>query len=52
MNNIKKCTKCQEEKTLDNFATTNKGKTLRAMCRSCVSEYNKKYNKENEGKCD
>jgi len=50
VDNIKKCTKCQEEKSLNDFATTNKGKTLRAMCRSCVTEYNKKYNKNNKEK--
>lgn len=50
MKNTKKCTKCQEEKTLDNFSKRSNRETLKTMCRSCVSEYNKKYNKKNKEK--
>ena len=52
MKDTKKCTKCQEEKTLDNFSKVSNRETLKTMCRSCVSDYNKKYNKENKEKCD
>lgn len=50
MKDTKKCTKCQEEKTLDNFSKVSNRETLKTMCRSCVSEYNKKYNKKNKEK--
>lgn len=49
--NIKKCTKCGEEKGVDEFRTCKykSGKTyLKSHCRKCESSYAFKWNKENE----
>lgn len=51
MDNIKKCTKCQEEKSLNDF---NKDRTkkdgLRPICKSCTSKQQKQYAQKNKVK--
>lgn len=51
MDNIKKCTKCQEEKSLNDF---NKDRTkkdgLRPICKSCTGKQQKRYAQKNKVK--
>jgi hypothetical protein len=42
------CTKCEEEKSLDEFQFKNKEKgTKKSQCKSCIKEYRLKYYSEN-----
>lgn len=47
---IKKCSKCNEEKTLDMFHIAKCKGTIRSMCKSCSSNERKTYYKNNREK--
>ncbi len=47
----KKCSKCNLEKTLDNFHKGKNGKFgVKSSCKICIGEYGKKYNIKNNQK--
>ena len=47
--NIKKCTKCQIEKSILCFNHSNNGKfQVSSECRDCLNEYQKRYRKNNQ----
>lgn len=46
----KVCTKCKEEKTIDNFPIRNDNGKTRNECKECIVKYNKQYRKNNKEK--